>query len=490
MRNFFWTAFAVLLFFSACTKIETTTIGSGLIPPIDGVTTLDTSLDVFTDNLIDPSEDSLKVYKTQDHVIGIINNDPLFGKTVAKAYLELKPTSYKFSFPEAASMIPDSAVLILSYKGTFGDTIPNQTWEVKELADTLDKDSTYPANQTFPTGNILGSKNIDITTFNDSVNYGLENAINQIRIKLDASFASRLMKQYDSTAGNAYESDSLFRTNFKGFEVGPSAGSSGNALVRINLLDSNTKLALFYNYKIPDSSNRTTAVSYFRFSTGSTAAVPVSGSSNYIKRDYRGSRLAANLANTNPNDSVLFIQTSPGTFASLKIPGLSLIPNEIIHRAEIIAYEVPSISSPNSLLTPPRYILLSSYDSAKREKINVPNDFVYTSSSGANIATFGGYLTPRSVPSYGTANAYVFDISRYVQGIVTRHEKNLALRLSAPVNDSLFYTDPYPAITTASYYISPSNANNAAGGRVLLGGGGLVAGHPLRMRLRIIYSKI
>lgn len=490
MRKLCCIAVAILFFISGCTKIETTDIGSGLIPPIDGVTTLDTTLEVITDNFLDPTNDSLKVYKSDDHVIGVINNDPLFGKTTAQTYFELKPTSYKFSFPESSSVNADSAVLILSYKGAYGDTTINQNWEVRELLDTLQRDSAYPVSAHFTTGSILGSKNIDITTFNDSVNYGLENASYQIRIKLDAGFANRFIKQYDSTDGNAYQSDSLFRLNFKGFAVSPAAGSPGNALIRINLLDTNTKLALFYNYKIPDSANRSTAVSYFRFSTGSLSSIPVSGSANSIKRDYNGSQLANILSDGNKNDSVIFIQTSPGTFSTIQIPGLSGLQNSIIHRAELTMYQSQSVYSTDMYLTPPRYLLLSGYDSVNKVKINVPADFTYNASSGANTAIFGGYLTQKSIPDYGTVKAYIFDLSRYVQGIVTRNDSNLTLRLSAPSNDSLKYTDPYPATISSTYYVMPSNANNVADGRVLLTGGGVSSGSAIRMRLRIIYSRI
>ncbi|WP_018611957.1 DUF4270 family protein [Segetibacter koreensis] len=488
MRKLSWIAIAVLFCIFSCTKIDTTNIGSGLIPPIDGVTTLDTTLDVISTDFINPTNDSLKVYKSDDHVIGVINNDPLFGKTLAQTFFELKPTSYKFSFPGGASVIPDSAVLILSYKGSFGDTTVPQTWEVRELTESLKKDSAYPVSRQFATGNILGSKTVDITTFNDSVKYGLENASNQIRIKLSGELANRLIKQYDSTAGNAYENDSLFRLNFKGFAVGPAAGSAGNALIRVNLLDSNTKLALFYNYKIPDSANRSTAVSYFRFSTGNISTIPVSASSNYIRRNYNGSQLAANLSDNDNNDSVLFIQTSPGSFATIKIPGLSSLQNSIIHRAELAVYQAPDVSA-SDMFAPPRYLLLSGYDSISKQKINIPNDFVVNSTSGANISQFGGYVIQKNIPDFGTVNGYVFDVSRYVQGIVTRKEPNLTLRLSAPSNDSLKYTAPYPATTASSYYLMPSIANNVAIGRILLAGGGMKAS-PLRMRLRIIFSKI
>ncbi len=485
MRKLCWIAIAIFFSIFACTKIETTTIGSGLIPPIDGVTTLDTELSVITNNFIDSASDSLRVYKSDEHVIGVINNDPVFGKTVAETYFELKPASYKFSFPGGASVIPDSAVLILSYKGVYGDTAVHQNWEVRELSESLNQDSAYPVSAKFSATNVLGSKDIDITRLKDSVKDGFENASHQIRIKLDQNFANRLIKQYDST--NAYASDSLFRENFKGFAVGPAAGTAGNALIRVNLLDTNTKLALFYNYKIPDSANNSAAVSYFRFSAGS-AAIPVSASANYIKRDYDGSKLR--ITDTNLNDSLLYIQTSPGTFVTVKIPGLDGLENSIIHRAELTVYQVSDAGSGNPLLTPPGFLLLSSYDSFAKVKTNIPNDFVASASSGMNTSTFGGDLIEKNIPVYGLVKAYSFDVSRYVQGIVTRKDKNLTLRLSAPSNDSLKYTDPYPATASSTWYITPSNANSVADGRVVLKGGGASAGDPLRMRLRIIYSRI
>src|SRR5438128_1519211 len=172
MRKLYSLAIASFFFISACTKIESTTIGSGLIPPIDGVTTLDTTLDVFTNNYIDPLGDSAKVYKTDDHVIGVINNDPLFGKTKATAFFELKPTGYKFSLPNSQTLIADSAVLILSYKGVFGDTMINQNWEVREVNEDMRGDTIYNVSKSFSTGSVLGTKNIDIARLKDSVNYG------------------------------------------------------------------------------------------------------------------------------------------------------------------------------------------------------------------------------------------------------------------------------------------------------------------------------
>lgn len=489
MRNLPGIAVALLVFIAACTKIESTTIGTGLIPPIDGVNTFDTVLDVVTGSFINPGADSLRVLRSDDHVIGTISNDPLFGKTTATTYFQLEPTFYKYFFQgNKLTYNVDSAVLIMSYRGAFGDTsaaaIP-QTWEVRELTETLRYDTTYDVRKSFATGALLGTATINPSRLKDSVKYGFENARNQIRIRLSQAFANRLIKTYDSLPGNAYASDSLFKENFKGFAVGPATGSSGNTIIRINLLDTNTKLALFYNYKAhPDSVRRDTTVNYFRFRSSIDA---YSAHANYIKREYSGSQFAQ-FNNTGNNDSLVFVQTAPGTMTKIRIPGLRNLPNVIVHRAELITRQVPDPLA--TVYDIPGFLLLSTWDSLNKQKSNVPNDF-YISGGNLNIPDFGGYSADRDVPGVGIVQEYMFDLSRYVQGIVTRKDTSYTLLLSAPVNDSIQYYAPYPLNTLGvRYYLSAATTNQPVNGRVRLGGGGMSAANPLRMRLRIIYSKI
>ena len=149
MSKLFYIAAAILISISACTKIDTTTIGNGLIPPIDGVITIDTTLDVYTNSFVDTAGDASIVYKFDEHAIGVINNDPIFGKTTAKAFFELKPTFYKYYFPAKTTLNPDSAFLILSYKGYHGDNSINQRWQVWAMFDTLKADSNYNVKKDF-----------------------------------------------------------------------------------------------------------------------------------------------------------------------------------------------------------------------------------------------------------------------------------------------------------------------------------------------------
>jgi hypothetical protein len=481
------TLLGIIFFIAACTKIQTTDIGSGLIPPIDGVITKDTIIDLVTNTFLE--EEIARVYKSDNHVIGVIENDPLFGKTNASVYMELKPPAYKFSFQgKKEDLIVDSAVLIMSYKGAYGDTTLPQTWRVFEINNTnpLKYDSNYGTN----TANIgygaqLGIKsNFDLRRLGDSVYYGFEKAANQIRIKLNNSFADRMIKQYDSS--NAYSSDSAFKQNFAGFAVVPDGGS-GNALIKINLVDTNTKLALFYSYKGDGATKRDTTVSYFRFIT--QAGALTSGSANIIKRDRNGFEIAGHLGKYT-NDSLVYVQTSPGSYVRVKVPGLELFPNSLIHRAELIAEQVPHNFVLDEKLSPPRYLLLSVYDSVNKIKRNIPNDYALDLSSGAsNIATFGGFLTYKTIGATRVAS-YDFNLTRYVQGIVSRKDTSHLLRISAPSNDSLMYKDVYPSSTSLQYYIVPGTANEIATGRVRLGGGIGDKTKQYRMRLRIIYSKL
>jgi hypothetical protein len=332
--------------------------------------------------------------------------------------------------------------------------------------------------------NQLGIKsNFDLRRLGDSVYTPYERSQNQVRIKLSGSVAERFINEYDST--NAYASDSAFRSKFAGFAVVPDAG--GNALVRVNLLDSNTKLALYYKFKNETTGKDTFAVTNFRFVPN--AGSQTSGNANRIRRDYSGTEIQRHLVDAKFNDSLLYIQTSPGLIAKIRVPGLSTFSNALIHRAELEAIENPESLVTVTKFAPPRYLFLSADDTSNKVRINIPNDYTVDATGATNLSSFGGFLSYRTQGTTRLAT-YNFNLTRYVQGIISRKEANYTLRLSAPSNDSIRYRDPYPATIFNTYYVVPNSANNVAVGRVRLGGGFGTVNRPYRMRLRIIYSKL
>ena len=129
-------AFLFSLIIAGCTKLDTTNIGSDLLPAVDNVTTFDTILTINTSQGVF-NLDSTKVASTDDHVLGKISNDPLFGTTTASIYAQFKPTFFPYYYGNAKDTIIgfDSVVLCLSYKGFWGDSITQPLkLEVRQVA--------------------------------------------------------------------------------------------------------------------------------------------------------------------------------------------------------------------------------------------------------------------------------------------------------------------------------------------------------------------
>ena len=488
LRNIAILLVAFLFASVSCTRITNTQIGSGLIPAADGVYTFDTTMEVITDSF--DETDTTRIYKQDLHTLGTISNDPLFGKTSAALNFELFPDYFPYAVPGTKDSIrADSAVLILSYNSFYGDSTQPLRISVDEISriTPLDPYKVYPSN--FPAiypigsaGSLGNTATIDIRRIGDSVINRYELSKNQIRIKLRNDVARRFLNIYDST--NAYRSDTLFRTYFAGFTMKVESTSPANALLFINMLDTNTKLALYYNSNTTGATTRDTNAIYFRFNPFT------SGDANYITRNRAGSEVAGRLTTTSKPDSMVYVQASPGTYVRIKIPNLNKLNNRIIHRAELITEQIPdnaNLMTTDLYMAPPRLLLLSIYDSANKIKRNIPSDY-QIGQSGPNTASFGGYLNYKTVTGYDRLAGYTFELTRYLQGIVTRKDTSFTMRLTAPTNDSIRYTPAYPNnFISQVYYLNPNIGNIVGNGRIRLGGGSHTR---FRMRLRIVYSKI
>jgi hypothetical protein len=406
-------------------------------------------------------------------------------------YFELAPPFFPFAIPGAKDSIRvDSAVLILSYKYAYGDTAAPLKLTVSEidpatpLIPSYNYAANYPSAYTIRTkGTLADPVNIFIPRLKDSVINRYERASHQIRIKLKSDVARRFISIYDTT--NAYRTDSAFKSLFAGFALTVDQAAPTNALIHINLADTNTKFALYYNSSSAGATIRDTAVSYFRFNSFS------GGSANLIARNRVGAEIAKYTATTNKSDSIVYVQSGPGSYVRVRIPGLTGLSNRIIHKADLIAEQVPddaNLFTIDNFMNPPRYLLLSAIDAVENRKYNIPNDYIFSPNQGPNKSTFGGSVLSKSVPGYSRIAAYSFDMSRYVQGIVTRKDPVYTLRISAPTNDSILYREPYPQVSPVQvYYLSPQDGNDVGNGRVRLGGGTHTR---FRMRLRIIFSRI
>ncbi|MEX1201826.1 MAG: DUF4270 family protein [Ferruginibacter sp.] len=491
---------SIVVFNWGCTKLDTTNLGADLIPAVDNVNTFSTTLDIITTQ--GRFDDSFKIARSENHLLGIINGDFLFGQSKANIYLQPKPSFYPYYFGNAGDtlVMVDSVVLTLSYKGSWGDTSQLQTLNVYEFYDTNFGDSVFKFKtikyQPPMLGNLLATKSIDIRRLRDTVRFanGKDSSTNQIRIKLSDAFAQTLGGRDSTRAGignnNAFFKDSIYRKLYSGLAVVPS-GASGNALMYINISETKTRLEIHYKKKANQTGKLDTTFTTFNLQTNDFATLIPSGTANNIQRAWSGNVL-------NPSTDALYLQTSPGTFVNLRIPALDTFRNAIIHRAQISIEQIPDNPMVDSIFSVPPYIYLDIIDTGVTKwkplyfdlNPNVRYDpdyksgFPYFPTGDIDYTYFGGFARKKTNAIGESVYYYDLNVTRYVQYVVKKDFPNYQLRLF-PGSRVL-----YPQFSTASFIASDLPLDNPMGfGRIKVKSGA----HPdnrVKMRMVIIWSKI
>lgn len=499
----------IILLNWSCTKLDTTNLGSDLLPLVDNVNTFADSIDVLAYQGL--FSDSTKINKTDDLVLGKITTDLDFGKTQASVYVQLKPARFPFSIAPVGDTIIgfDSVVLCLRFKDAWGDTSVPQQITVREIPsntggtwDSLFQSkfitfSPIPDNS----GQLVLYNNapyqlVDIRRINDKIIFanGKDSVSGQIRIRLSDEYATKLFNQ-DTAAvtrpgylGNAFYKDSIFRSIFKGLAI---ESLSGDALMSINLADANTRIEIHYRKK----SNNVTDTTYTSLNlfTEDFGAIFPSAIANKVIRDYSNVPFLPIPVPRVPADEI-YLQTTPGTFTDLSLPGLNSFKdtNRIIHRAQLRIIQIPNpdIISDKKFTVPDfLYLDLKDITNAVDYKPvyfdlnpglfynpdNIPVNSYYPGE--VQYGYFGGFAKLMTDPLTGRGiNFYDFNITRYIQQMVTKHNINYDLRVFAPFRFNYRQYSPqvfgYP--------------NNLAHGRVKVGG----TNGNYKMQLVIIWSKI
>lgn len=456
-----------LFFLFSCKKInEATELGDDLVPAVDNIHTFEVALSTVTNNLL--FNDTTEVGYSDLLALGDLN-DPEFGHTHANIDFSIAPSSfgiYPFVGNNPDSLKIDSVVLSLSYHAAYGDTVNNglQTVRVFEIDqnsgfnDTTLYKYSDPTSDFATTGAELGSKTFSIKSLKDSVTLirgtDTTSVTNVLRIRLDNSLGERFA-QYDTT--NGYKDDTSFQKLFRGFAV--KADPTGNALSYFSLPDfTNTKLTVYFRYGQSDTSS----FDYYHVTTR--------GQANYINRENGGNYLTYL---TNGGSDKIYLQSAPGSYVNIKIPSLDKLGNKTIHRAELVAVKIPSMA--DDIFSAPTQLMLDRKNSNKPDTVfMLENDLVTDASGNIGFNAFGGSLLPD--------NTVRFNISRYIQNIVTRHQSNDTLRIYAPLRTTVFNKN-------FNAYLPVPGIDAISKGRLVLGGG-TYPDSTSRLRLRIVYSDL
>lgn len=466
-----------------CTKINPTDIGTDILPVVDNVYTFDTVLRVYADNYL--YNDSSIVNYAQPHALGMIADDPQFGKTEGQIYLSVVPAaSGRNPFTSIDSIVGmDSVILSLAYTDVYGDSNAVQKINVYEISDTAFKDSIgymvqHPGFNTLP--GELGSAVVNFTTLNDpkTIIVKADTTVieNQMRIPLDPALGLRFAAYDTSSVYVLSNRDSAFQKVFNGLALKVDEGGSSlkDALAYFDLSSENTRLTFYFRVK-KNGSVDTVSTDFALYATSSYEAY----NANVIKRDPAYGYAALSQSTGIIDADKIYIQSAPGSYALLRVPGLSGLDNRLIHRAEI---SFQPLDLPGSdIYTAPDLLFADLSDSANNRFITIKDDFAYSFTNYTyDYQTFGGYLKD---------NRFFVNVTRYVQSLVTnQNNKNYSFRLYAPKIAIANYSYPKESGLQVAETASGFSINSKiAKGRVVVGGGS----NPEKpMVLRIIYSKI
>jgi Domain of unknown function (DUF4270) len=498
--------FCVAITVANCTKLDTTTVGQDLIPPIDGINTLASdTFSLTTENFI--FNDSSRLFKGDDVYVGSLPSSVNFGTTKATLYTQFQPLTKfnwrapKDSISQAANTNNgyDSAFVCLGLASTaldggiYGDSMQNTTFNVYEIDNTnltFKSDSAYKIT-TDPLINktgLLGSLTIapqDIKKLKKfKIKSFIDSSINQLRIKFNTgagqAYAKRMLMN-DSADGvinplNAFNSPDKYKAAFKGFYI---EAVNGKSVIRFTLANNaNSRLEVWYNYR--NNGVRDTTADFFYFNPNSGNPY-ISASANYIQRTIAGSAMQTA---SNPGlDNLIYLESTPGSYAKIKLPFIKNFPNKFIHKAELIITEQTQY---DPLYFSPQRLYLDVFDTSVAPKYKtLPYDFYIP--QGGSSADFGYFGGQRKLVGDGLGNTvtqYSFNVTKHIQSMISHNAPNYDMRLYVP------YDTRYYVQSTFGYYPNDNLfgfnfplINLPIFGRVVVGGGN-------KMKLRIVYSNI
>ena len=323
----------LVIIVSACKK-DPDAIGLDVQPSADQLNVL------FSDSLgllaWSELEDSIPTSNVSTFLLGSLS-DPIYGKTYASIYSQILLSKNDVTF--GTNPVVDSFILVLPYKGYYGDTNYAQKAFVYELNESISRDSIYYSKNkvayinTTLTQNPAGYSFYPQPTTRLTIN---ESSVTpQLRIPLSNDYATQKLS---SKSGATELSDNTnFIAYMKGLCIITAAISSivGN-LMYFDFSDGSSKAILYYH--------NSTDTSSFEFSIRRDSACFIGYSHNYKFSNNLFKQEVLN-KDTAIGSQILFLQPGGGVRTVIKFPNLkNYIPKSdegkpvkiIVNEAELV----------------------------------------------------------------------------------------------------------------------------------------------------------
>lgn len=328
--------------------------------------------------------------------------DPVFGSTQAAiiGQLVLSRNDLKFG----ANTVLDSAVLILSYTGFYGDSASKFTLQVNELTESLNPEAAYYSTKKYNVGNSVVGVKTFVPKTKDSIKVAvvrpgrtdtLLKVPAQLRIPINTDFINAKIINANPAS---LVSTTSFTQEFKGLAIrvdkAATVGTGGMMLFDLFTVGK-SKLTIYYK----SNGERLS----FDFDMNNIGAV-----FNAFTHDYTGTAVAAQIQNPKQAHQVSYVQSLAGVRTKLEFPQLKHLTDSgmiAIHKAELI---VPIALGTNKPFKEVERMLI-----------------VRADSTGALYNLPDAALGAEYVNGVYDANlgAYKFNIAVYLQDIITGARK-------------------------------------------------------------------
>lgn len=372
-------------------------------------------LDLRTDTLPFSLEmvrvDSLRTDERSRLLLGT-TIDPISGLVSAYFSTELRLSQTAVDFGD--SPVCDSVEFVLRFNGPAYGLNADQYLVVEQLADTLNIDSAYYAQDVPPTlpGNLVDPVSQPVQMHpSQSVYVGNDTLSPQVRMLLQPSFGQSLLDA-DSAV---YASNADWRTWFKGLQVRSESGGGG--IVSLEPNAGVSYLRLHYH-------NTTDTTSYDFILNANAARV------GHFRHSWASEFQALNDSLPTENAERVALVGAGGSYLRLDLSGLDSLDapeGAVINRAEVV---LPLIDSPSKL---PRPAILTAFLK------NEDGGLELAPEAGSPGVTYGGVYD-------ATRDAYVlnFPVSaqRRLNGEETRSYLYLYSELSSIALEQVVFHTP------------------------------------------------
>ena len=184
-------------------------------------------------------QDSLTSEKRDRSLLGSMN-DPVFGNTKAGILAQLRLSTNDVDFGEGVEL--DSAVILLKYQGSYGDTTDMQHLKVYELTEDLYFDSTYYSNidlsSYYSEGELIADMQYFPTPSADS-----------LLIRVDDRIGEKIIFADDTHI----QDNSSFLEYFKGIYIEPVTSTEEGSISYFDLSGGYSRMTVYYHNNSEDS---------------------------------------------------------------------------------------------------------------------------------------------------------------------------------------------------------------------------------------------